>query len=78
MLHTVTAGKKTSERGTVVECIVVTTVLEIYFVYFVNVHNLSNWYNLKLTKKIYCSLYHIIIFIIVDNIIHYRIKYYSL
>ena len=27
MLHTVTAGKYTSDRGTVVECIVVTTVL---------------------------------------------------
>ena len=27
MLHTVTAGKYTSDKGTVVECIVVTTVL---------------------------------------------------
>ena len=60
MLHTVTAGKKTSERGTVVECIVVTTVLEIYFIYFVNVHNLNNWYKLKQTKNYY-SLYYIII-----------------
>ena len=60
MLQTVTAGKKTSERGTVVECIVVTTVLEIYFIYFVNVHNLNNWYKLKQTKNYY-SLYYIII-----------------
>ena len=35
MLHTVTAGKKTSESGTVVECIVVTTVLELFLLCYI-------------------------------------------